>query len=60
VRLDAAAISDRHAALDLDEWSDEGIVSDGASIEIDGFDDGDSPAKSHVDDRRLAKGWYRH
>jgi hypothetical protein len=42
MRLDAAAAADDDATLDLNEWPDECIVADPASVQIGGRDNCDA------------------
>lgn len=50
VRLDPRLGSDAGIGLDFDEWAYEGVVADGAVIEVDGLYDSDVFAEADVFD----------
>lgn len=48
VGLHSAALANSYVSLDLDEWPDEGVIANGAPVDIGGLDDGDPFAEADI------------
>jgi hypothetical protein len=57
VRLNPASLADLYALLYLYEWTNETAISNRASIEIDGLNDGDLFTKLNIDNPGVTELW---
>jgi hypothetical protein len=60
VRLDARACADLDATLDLNEWTNESVVADCASIKVYWRHDGYSLPKHDIFNTTLYYMWLSH
>ena len=60
MRLNLRSLADRHIFLNFNKWADENIVTDAATVHVDGPNHGDVVSKIDIYDVSLPELWYGH